>query len=106
MNVAVFGGFGNRLLAAGWTKETAVAFLGGGDLDLSGIAPGDGAKLTAIAIFGGIDIVVDEGTQITMSGFSLFGGREVSVQIGDGPTVAIRAVAIFGGVEVKPPESS
>lgn len=29
MNVAIFGGFGDRPLAPGWTKETAVAVFGG-----------------------------------------------------------------------------
>ena len=79
MNVAIFGGFGKRMLSSGWTKETAVAFAGGGEFDLTGVVPGENAQLTAVAIFGGIDIIVDEGTQVTMSGFSLFGSREVKV---------------------------
>jgi len=104
MNVAVFGGFGRRMLAAGWTKETAVAFLGGGDFDLTGIEPGEGATLTAVAVLGGIDIILDEGTQVTVSGFSLLGGRDVTVEPGDGPSVRVRAYAVLGGIDVKPPE--
>jgi hypothetical protein len=104
MNVAIFGGFGKRMLATGWTKETAVAILGGGDFDLVGIEPGENARLTVVAILGGIDIVVDEGTQVTMSGFSLFGGRNVSVAAGEGPRVGVRAFSLFGGVEVRPPK--
>ena len=104
MNVAVFGGFGDRVLAPGWAKETSLAFLGGGELDLTDIQPGEDAQLTAVAIFGSIDIIVDTGTQVTMSGFSLFGSRENSVVAGDGPRVAVRAVALFGSVEVKPPQ--
>ena len=106
MNVAIFGGFGKRMLAPGWTKETAIAFAGGGDFDLTEVAPGEDARLTAIAVFGGIDIVVDEGTQVSMSGFSLFGGRDVDVAAGQGPALHIRAVAVFGSVEVKAPETS
>ena len=105
MNISVLGGFGKRMLAPGWTKEIALAFFGGGDFDLTGVTPGENARLTAIAIFGGIDIIVDQGTQVTMSGFNLFGGREVTVEAGDGPRVAVRAVAVFGSVEVKPPKS-
>jgi hypothetical protein len=105
MNVAIFGAFGKRMLAPGWTKETALAFVGGGEFDLTDVAPGENAQLTAIAVFGGIDIVVDEGTQVTMSGFSLFGGRDVEVTAGQGPSLHIRAVAVFGGVEVKAPET-
>ena len=104
MNVAVFGGFGKRMLAPGWTKETAVAIAGGGEFDLTDVAPGEDAQLTAVAVFGGIDIVVDEGTQVTMSGFSLFGSREVTVVASDGPVLHVRAFALFGGVEVKPPK--
>jgi len=103
MNVAIFGSFGQRMLAPGWTKQTALAFLGGGDIDLTGIAPGDGAQLTAIAIFGGIDLIVDPGTQVTMTGFSLFGSRDVEVVPTDGPAVHIRAFAAFGSVDVKTP---
>ena len=101
MNAAIFGGFGKRMLASGWTKETALAFAGGGEFDLSEVTPGAGAQLTAIAVFGGIDIVVDEGTQVTMDGFSMFGSREVEVVPTDGPAIHIRAYAIFGSVEVK-----
>lgn len=39
MNVAIFGGFGDRPLAPGWTKETAVAVFGGGELDLRSAPP-------------------------------------------------------------------
>lgn len=103
MNIAIFGSFGERLLAPGWVKQTALAFLGGGDFDLTGVEPGADAQLTAIAVFGGIDIIMDEGTRITMDGFSLFGSREVEVVPGDGPAVHIRSYAVFGSVEVKPP---
>ncbi len=106
MNVAVFGGFGKRMLSSGWTAETAVAFAGGGEFDLTGITPGEGAQLTAIAIFGGIDIIVDEGTQVTMTGFSVFGSREIKITGADGPAMRIKAIAVFGGVDVKPPKLS
>ena len=106
MNVAIFGGFGNRMLAPGWTKETAVAILGGGVFNLTGVTPGENATLTAIAFFGGIEVVVDEGVAVTMSGFSLFGGREVTVEAGDGPPMSVRAFSFFGGVSVKSPTSA
>lgn len=102
MNIAVFGGFSKRMLASGWRHETVIAFLGGGDFDLTGIEPGENARLTVFALFGGVDIVVDPGAEVRMSGFSLFGGREV--EIAPGPSEVsfrVRAVAIFGGVTVK-----
>ena len=104
MNVVIFGSFGKRMLAPGWKKETAIALAGGGDFDLTGIEPGENARLTAVAIFGGIDVVVDDNTNVTMGGFSIFGSREVTVSGGDGPTIQVRGFALFGGVDVKPPK--
>jgi len=101
MNVAVFGGFGKRILAPGWIRETAVAIFAGAEIDLAEVPPGDDASLTAIAIFGGIDIFVDPNTQVTMTGFNLFGGRENNLDPGDGPSMTIRAIAVFGGIEIK-----
>ena len=106
MNVAVFGSFGQRILASGWSRETAIALLGGGDFDLTGVVPGDNARLTAVAIFGSIDVIVDERTPVTMSGFSLFGSRVVKVAPGDGPEMPVRAFAFVGSVEVRPPETA
>ena len=104
MNVALFGGFGKTPLAPGWRRETAIALLGGGDLDLAAAPPADGARLTAIAVVGGIDVRVPAGTRIVMSGLSLLGGRDVKVPPGEGPTIGVRAFAIFGGVTIRPSE--
>lgn len=102
MNIAVFGGFGKRMLASGWRHETVVAFLGGGDFDLTGVTPGEKATITAVAIFGGIDIVVDPGAEVRMSGFSLFGGRTVEIGPGDSEVrFRVRAFALFGSVDVR-----
>lgn len=106
MNVALFGGFGKAPLEPGWKRETALALLGGGDLDLGEVTPADDARLTAVAVFGGIDVRVPAGARIAMSGLSLFGGREVKVPPGDGPAIRIRAVAIFGGITIRPSEAS
>lgn len=100
MNVAMFGGFGKVPPPPGWRRETAVAVLGGGELDLTRAAPADDARLTAVALLGGIDVKVPEGARVSMSGFSLLGGRDVKVAPGDGPVIRIRAVAVLGGVSV------
>ena len=101
MNAAVFGGFSKTPLAPGWRRQTALAFLGGGDLDLGAARPADDARLTAIAILGGIDVRVPPDVRIALSGLSLFGGRDVKVPPGDGPTIRVRAFAIFGGVTIQ-----
>ena len=101
MNLALFGGFGKAPPAPGWRRDTAVAVLGGGDLDLTRAAPAEGARLTVFALLGGVDVFVPEGAQVALSGISLLGGREVKVEPGDGPVIRVRAVAILGGVAVK-----
>jgi hypothetical protein len=101
MNLAIFGGFSTPPFPSGWTKQTAVALLGGGELDLGASSPAPGAALTAVAVLGGIEIRVPPGTRVSMSGVSILGGREVKVTPGNGPELRVRAVAILGGVEVK-----
>ena len=100
MNVAIFGGFGKAPPPPGWKHESALAVLGGGELDLTRAAPADDARLTAVAFLGGIDVRVPAGTRVAMSGLSLVGGREVKVEPGDGPTIRVRAIAVLGGVTV------
>ena len=106
MNIVVFGSFKKRVLPAGWTKDTAIAVLGSGDFDLTGVQPGENARLTAAAVLGSIDIVLDEGTNVVMSGFSLFGSRQVKVMGGDGPTIRVRGIVLFGSVKIKPPKQT
>ncbi len=101
MNVAIFGALNRRPFPQGWTKETLLAILGGIDIDLSSSPPGPSARLTAIAILGGIKILVAPGTRVSVSGFALFGGREVKVsQRGDGPEIKLNLWALLGGIEV------
>lgn len=101
MNFALFGGFGKRPLPPGWTRETAVAILGGGQFDLTSSPPGPQARLTAVSLLGGVEITVPPGSRVRMSGLSLLGGREVEVNPGEGPEFRLHAVAILGGVTVK-----
>lgn len=103
MNIVVFGSFGKRVLPAGWTKDTTVALLGSGTFDLTGITPGDNPRLTAAAILGSVTIIADRGTNIALSGFSLFGSRNIEVVGGDGPTIRLRGIVLFGSVTVKSP---
>ncbi len=104
MNIVVFGSFGKRVLASGWKRETAIALVGGGDFDLTGIEPGENARLTAVAILGSVNLVVDDNTNVTMGGFSLFGSRNVEIKGGDGPPIRVVGFVLFGSVNIKPPK--
>jgi hypothetical protein len=104
--VAVFSG---ARRAGRWRparRETAVAVFGGVELDLRDAElPAGGMELSAWAVFGGVEVVVPEGTHVELSGVAVFGGREVSG--GEGPAgpdafvLRVHAVAVFGGVDVK-----
>lgn len=103
MNVAVFGGLNRRPFPPGWTTETVIAIFGGGELDLSSSPPGPDARLTVVAVFGGFKILVAPGTRVSVSGFGLFGGREVKVSQGggDGPEIKMSLYVFLGGIEVE-----
>jgi hypothetical protein len=103
--VAVFSG---AKRAGRWRparRETAVAVFGGVEIDLRDAElPVDGIRLSAWAVFGGVDVKAPEGTRVEMSGLALFGGRNVQgddVLIGpDALVLRVHGVAIFGGVNV------
>jgi hypothetical protein len=101
MNLSVFGGLKQRPFPPGWTRETVVSILGGGDIDLSSSPPGADARLTAVAILGGAKVIVPAGTRVSVSGMALLGGRDVKVsQVGQGPEVKMSLWSFLGGIEV------
>jgi hypothetical protein len=105
-NVAVLGGCERRGRWRPSPRSVALAILGGVELDLrDATIEGDELVLTAVAILGGIEIVVPEGIGVDMGGFALLGGNEhqqgdVPVRPGT-PVVHVRAFSLLGGIEVK-----
>jgi class 3 adenylate cyclase len=87
-------------------KTNAVAVMGGCDLDLrrAEIA-GPEVSITAFTLMGGIQIVVPEGFEVDLRGFSFMGGRDLKLRdvprVPGSPTIVVRAFAIMGGIEVK-----
>jgi hypothetical protein len=84
----------------------SVAMMGGCRLDLRE-AEITGSRLTidAIALMGGVTIVVPEGIEVDVSGVSVMGGKEVRVadvppRPGT-PVIRVRALSVMGGVTVK-----
>ena len=86
-------------------RLTAVAFMGGNDLDLRH-AELDSTEvvITAVAIMGGIDIYVPDSVEVAISGFALAGGND---QRGSpkrpppgAPIVRVRAYSLMGGIDV------
>jgi class 3 adenylate cyclase len=87
-------------------KTNAVAFWGGCELDLRAAeVEGSEIEINAIAVMGGIDIVVPEGIAVELTGFAIFGGRNLRVKdvpvLPGSPVIRVRAFALMGGVTVK-----
>src|SRR3954454_1341390 len=86
-------------------STTLVTAIGGMDLDLleATIPPG-GATVTKVSLVGGVSVVVPAGVRVEVSGFSLFGGRDVERDAStspDAPVLRVRAFGLVGGVRVR-----
>ncbi|MBP3568988.1 MAG: hypothetical protein J6K04_07455 [Lachnospiraceae bacterium] len=82
------------------------AIFGGLTIDLRGAKIEENISIDAMAVFGGVDILLPANVSVKLSDLSLFGGcsnaRENQPYGGPvGPTVYVNATALFGGVEVK-----
>jgi predicted membrane protein len=107
-NVSIFGGskIGQRPWRPG-KKVCSFALFGGCDMDFRQAELEEGiTKVTAISIFGGHKVIVPPDLAVSLSGFSLLGGREMKrSQVKDitqtsAKTLHINAISIFGGFEV------
>jgi class 3 adenylate cyclase len=87
-------------------KTNAVAVMGGCDMDLRGAEiEGPEVEITAVAFWGGINIIVPEGFDVELQGFSFMGGRDLRLRdvpiVRGSPRIVVRGFAIMGGVDVK-----
>lgn len=82
------------------------AIFGGATLDLRQTHIDGDASVDALALFGGVDVVVPEGWRVAIEGTPIFGGFEDKTENegelpADAPVLNVHATAIFGGVDVK-----
>jgi cell wall-active antibiotic response 4TMS protein YvqF len=82
------------------------AILGGATLDLREAGLDTGARIDALALFGGVEVIVPPGWRVHLSGLPLFGGYQDKtsgrdILAADAPVLTVVATAVFGGVEVK-----
>ncbi len=87
-------------------KTHAVAVMGGCELDLRRAElDGPEIEITAVAFWGGIDILVPEGFDVELQGFSFMGGRDLKLRdvplVPGSPRIVVRAYAVMGGIDVK-----
>lgn len=84
----------------------AYAFWGGAELDFreAALAPGT-TTVTAIAIMGGVEIIVPPGVAVDVEGFAFMGGLDQVHERGssddpDAPRIRVQGFAMMGGVDV------
>jgi hypothetical protein len=100
VDVAILSGR-QSTLPEGWTKHTIVAVFGGAEIDARA-TPADGASLKFVGVFGGARVTVARGARVSLSGFSLLGGRKVDVESSpDGPSIPVTAYTVLGGIEIR-----
>jgi class 3 adenylate cyclase len=87
-------------------KTNAVAIMGGCDIDLrSAEIEGPEVVITAFAFWGGINVIVPEGFDVELVGFSFMGGRSLKLRdapiIPGSPRIVVRGFAVMGGIDVR-----
>ena len=87
-------------------KTNAVAVMGGCDMDLRRAEiEGPEVEITAVAFWGGVEIVVPEGFDVDLRGLSIMGGRSLRLRdvpiVPGSPRIVIRGFAIMGAIAVK-----
>jgi class 3 adenylate cyclase len=105
-HIAVMSGHSTRGRWRIGAKTKAVAVMGGCDMDLrSAEIEGPEVEITAFAFWGGIDIIVPEGFDVDLRGFSFMGGRSLRLKdvpiVPGSPRIVVRAFAVMGGIDVK-----
>ena len=104
--VVMFGGTKIKDRSEHFAHADVSAIFGGATLDLREAHIDREASVDALALFGGVDVVVPEGWRVALGGTPIFGGCEDKTE-GDGelpadsPLLKVHATAIFGGVDVK-----
>jgi class 3 adenylate cyclase len=89
-------------------RTNALAIMGGCVLDLRNAeVEGSEVVINAVAIMGGIDIIVPEGIEVDLSGIAIMGGKDASRVRSDvpllsgAPLIRVQAFAFWGGVSVR-----
>jgi hypothetical protein len=105
-SLVMFGGTKIKDRSEHFTHADVSAIFGGATLDLREAHVDREATVDALALFGGVDVLVPKGWRIALGGTPILGGCEDKTE-GDGglradaPVLKVHATAILGGVNVK-----
>ena len=105
--VAIFGEVkrgGARTVPA---EFNATCIFGGGELDFTqAVLTSKETVLTAVCLFGGLEVIVPEGMVVRSEAVGIFGGVNIPTTSSDpsAPILVIKGAAIFGGIDVKLPK--
>ena len=87
-------------------KTNVVAVMGGCDMDLRRAEiDGPEVEITAVAFWGGVKIIVPEGFDVELRGFSFMGGRTMRLRdvprVPGSPRIVVRAFSCMAGIEIR-----
>jgi hypothetical protein len=103
--VAVMSGFERK---GAWVvpgRLTAVAVMGGGQLDLrTARLPGPEVTIRVVTVMGGVEVIVPEDADVHVDGVGIMGGfdnRATGPGRPGAPRIIVTGVAFWGGVSVR-----
>jgi hypothetical protein len=102
--IGVMGGFSRK---GEWDvppEMTAVAIMGGGEIDLRHARFTQGSvTIHTVAIMGGIQITVPENADVQVNGIGIMGGFDHTTAGGgpDAPRIVVKGFAFWGGVAIQ-----
>jgi class 3 adenylate cyclase len=88
------------------TSVTAVAVMGSSEVDFrQAEINSPEVRVTAVAFWGGVDVIVPEGIAVELTGFPIMGGKHLRLAdvpvLPGSPIIRVRAFPIMGGVSVR-----
>jgi predicted membrane protein len=104
--VSIFGDITRSGAWAPHSKTSPVAVFGDIDLDVRmATLPPEGITINAIAPFGNVDLIVPDGAEVDLGGFTLFGSKKVAVEGSTSNAVegaiTVRGFSLFGSIKVR-----